>query len=132
MLDRTHVRFWGLRNIQKLFEEAGLKIVEAEFVVKAPEQTEFADRWRKLPSSVREALAWNRFGNVYQVVLRAVLQVAPGASLQLESMSVSGPAKGNFGDWLRGNRVLRYFISFLSGNARARISRALRRLGIGH
>ena len=33
LLDRTHIRFFGIKNIQALFENAGLKIVHAEFVV---------------------------------------------------------------------------------------------------
>ncbi len=128
LLDKTHIRFWGMRNIQKLFEEAGFKIIEADFVIKAPEQTEFAERWRKLPPDVRQALAWNRFGNVYQVVLRAVPQAAPGAPLQLESLPVPTLAAGAI---LRG-RILGFFTSILSQDARNRVSGVLQWLGIIH
>jgi 2-polyprenyl-3-methyl-5-hydroxy-6-metoxy-1,4-benzoquinol methylase len=132
LLDRTHIRFWGMKNIQDLLEEAGFKIIEAEFVVKAPDQTEFSYHWRKLPSETRQALAWNRFGNVYQVVLRAVPQASPGKGLQLESLPVSEPSAGSFSAHAREGRLLGYFISFLGRNARARISRVLQRLGISH
>lgn len=125
LLDKTHIRFWGMRNIQQLFEEAGFKILEADFVIKAPEQTEFASRWRMLPPDVRQALAWNRFGNVYQAVLKAVPQAAPGTALRLESLAVPAPAAG-----ARFDHVRAYIGSFLSANSRTRISRVLQRLGV--
>ena len=132
LLDRTHIRFWGIRNIQKLFDDAGFKIVEADFVVRSPEQTEFANRWRKLPGQARKALEWNRFGNVYQVVLKAVPLAADGRALQLESLAVPAPGASGFSAGARRNRLLGFFISFLSLDTRARISRFLQRLGIRH
>ena len=132
LLDKTHIRFWGLKNIQKLFDEAGFKIIEVDFVIRSPEQTEFANRWRKLPARTRQALDWNKFGNVYQVVLKAVPQTAAGQGLRLEAQSVPAPAPGAFSGGARGNRVLGFLISFLSLETRARISRLLQRFGIRH
>lgn len=71
LLDRTHIRFFGIKNIQLLFEEAGLKIADFAFVVRKPEQTEFAKRWATLPSHTKTMLQSADFGNVFQVVLRA-------------------------------------------------------------
>lgn len=132
LLDKTHIRFWGMKNIQKLFEEAGFKISEVDFVVRSPEQTEFANRWRKLPARTRQALAWNKFGNVYQVVLKAVPQTAAGQGLRLEAQPIPAPAPGAFSGGARGNRVLGFLISFLSLETRARISHLLQRFGIRH
>lgn len=129
LLDKTHIRFWGIKNIQKLFDEAGFKIIEVDFVIRSPEQTEFASRWRKLPEEVRRALAWNRFGNVYQVVVKAVPETAPGAGLRIEDQSAPAPKATSYSSGAHGNRVLGYFISFLSLDTRARISRLLNRLG---
>lgn len=92
LLDKTHIRFWGLINMQKLFVDSGYKIIEAEFVVREPEQTEFAYQWHKLSVASRAVLAGNRFGNVYQVVIRAVPQAAVGLALQLESLPLPAPA----------------------------------------
>lgn len=83
LLDRTHIRFFGIRNIQRLFEDAGLKIVHAEFVVREPEHTEFARRWANTPAEIRNALAKNPFGSVYQVVVKAVPTEAAGEALVL-------------------------------------------------
>lgn len=72
LLDRTHIRFFCLKNIEDLFASAGLKIIEANYVIKAPEETEFATEWRKLPSTLRQALSSGPHAHVYQVVVKAV------------------------------------------------------------
>ena len=64
LLDRTHIRFFAMKNIQSLFASAKLKIKDAQFVVKQPELTEFANNWRKLSSNLRSALASNKYGSV--------------------------------------------------------------------
>ena len=91
LLDKTHIRFFGLKNINKLYADAGLAIVEAEFVVRTPEQTEFAERWRTLSPQVKSALATNRHGFVYQVVSKArpVANVARGIDLMTLPVTVN-------------------------------------------
>lgn len=101
LLDRTHIRWFGMKNIQRLFDDAGWKIVEADFVVKAPEDTELAAHWKELPAATREALATSRFGNVYQVVLKAVPRSAPGAEVQLVELPVVPPMRGSFRTFTR-------------------------------
>jgi 2-polyprenyl-3-methyl-5-hydroxy-6-metoxy-1,4-benzoquinol methylase len=72
LLDRTHIRFFGIKNIQALFDDAGLAITNAEFVVRMPEETEFAATWDRLPAALRAQLLKNEFGHVYQIVAKAV------------------------------------------------------------
>jgi SAM-dependent methyltransferase len=72
LLDKTHIRFFGIQNIQDLFDRAGLAIVEAQFVIRLPEDTELAPAWARIPASTRIALLKNQFGTVYQVVIKAV------------------------------------------------------------
>lgn len=88
LLDRTHIRFFGIKNIQKLFEDAGMKIVHAEFVVRNPEHTEFSKRWAKTSPELRNVLAKNPFGLVYQVIVKAVPDHARGEAVSLISMPV--------------------------------------------
>ncbi|HZW26146.1 MAG TPA: class I SAM-dependent methyltransferase [Gallionella sp.] len=83
LLDRTHIRFFGIKNIQRLFEDADMKIVHAEFVIRNPEYTEFSKRWVKIPQELRDALAKNTFGLVYQVVVKAVPVSSEGEALSL-------------------------------------------------
>ena len=130
LLDKTHIRFFGIKNIQALFNDAGFKIVEVDYVVKTPEQTEFAQRWRKLSSSSKQALSANKFGTVYQLVLKAVPNSAPREGLQLALQPVPSPIAESFSAGAKGSRVLAYFISFLSLSTRQHISRVLERIGI--
>jgi len=88
LLDRTHIRFFGIKNIQKLFEDAGMKIIHAEFVVRNPEHTEFANRWSRISPEIRSVLAKNPFGSVYQVVVKAVPDHAAGEAISLMSLPV--------------------------------------------
>lgn len=86
LLDRTHIRFFGIRNIQQLFQGAGLRIIETRFVVRTPEDTEFSAQWNALTDEIRSALTRNPFGNVYQVVVKAVAAHGPDSGLDLISM----------------------------------------------
>lgn len=130
LLDRTHIRFFGIANIQKLFDDAGFKIVEAGFVTKSPEQTEFSRQWRALPAQTRQALEANRFGTIYQVVVKAVPKHAQGEALQLASLPVPSPLPMTFSERAQGNPVLRFLASLLGPRSRERISRGLQRLGV--
>lgn len=74
LLDRTHIRFFGIKNMQDIFDQAGLKIISAEFVVKHPELTEFSQRWLSLSEDARRVALANPYGQVYQVVIKAVVE----------------------------------------------------------
>jgi 2-polyprenyl-3-methyl-5-hydroxy-6-metoxy-1,4-benzoquinol methylase len=130
LLDKTHIRFFGIKNIQKLFNDSGLKIVEAGYVIKTPEQTEFAQQWRKLSSEVKQALASNKFGTIYQVVVKAAPNFAPDDGLQLESQPIPSPIASSFSAGAKGSRVLGFLISFLNLRTRQRIARVLERVGL--
>jgi 2-polyprenyl-3-methyl-5-hydroxy-6-metoxy-1,4-benzoquinol methylase len=132
LLDKTHIRFFAIKNIQRLFNESGFKIVEVDFVVKAPEQTEFAGFWRRLPTETQEALANNKFGAVYQVVIKAVPDTAPVKGLKLASLTIPAPSADSFSIGARGNRALGYLLSFLSLRSREIISRMLEFIGFRH
>lgn len=83
LLDRTHIRFFGLRNIEQMFAQAQLKIVDARFVILEPEQTELAGQWHEVSEFVRAALRTSRYANIYQVVVRAVPLGQPGTPISL-------------------------------------------------
>lgn len=83
LLDKTHIRFFGLPNMQALFERAGMKIVDYRFVIKPPEETEFADKWARLPANVRQALGSVPHADIYQVVIKAVPSDRVGPEMTL-------------------------------------------------
>ena len=125
LLDRTHIRFFGIHNIQSLFEQAGLKIVDAQFVLTPPEESEFAASWQRLTPQMRSQLEDNPFGNVYQVVIKAVPSTAPGDAIELASLGVVRPARS------LDQRLRSIARSVLSPGARARIRRMLSRVSGG-
>lgn len=130
LLDKTHIRFWGLKNIQRLFEGAGFKIIEADFVIKKPEQTEFAKSWRQLPVETQKALEVNPFGSIYQVIVKAVPRSAPGKALRLAALSIPAPSDSAYSLGARGNPLVGFVLSFISLKNRDRIARTLQRMGL--
>ena len=100
LLDRTHIRFFGIKNIQNLFDDSGLKIVHAEFVVRNPEHTEFSKRWLKTPQELRNALAKNPFGLVYQVIVKVVAATSEGKAISLMDIAVQ-PQSPSIGDSIK-------------------------------
>lgn len=83
LLDRTHIRFFGVKNIQDLFRQADLKIVDVRYVVRTPEMTEFVDTWRRTSPKLREALDSPAFSQVYQTVVLAVGSAAARPEFEL-------------------------------------------------
>jgi len=97
LLDKTHIRFFGLKNMQQLFDDAGLKIVEAHFVITPPQHSEFADKWNTLSNEMKVALSSHRHGQVYQVVIKAVSKACNGKAVDLMQIPVkdSGVSEGH-------------------------------------
>lgn len=130
LLDKTHIRFFAIKNIQRLFNDAGFKIVEIDFVVKTPEQTEFAKQWRQLSVDTRKALSCNRYGTVYQVVVKAAPKSSSERELDITSQVIPDPPRNLSGPGLKGAPIIRFLVSHLSLNARQRISNLITKLGI--
>jgi hypothetical protein len=72
-----------------LVEDANLKIIDVRFVVRSPEQTEFAERWSRLPEGFKKEILSNPFSYVYQVVLHAVPKSFQSEPIQLSTVPVS-------------------------------------------
>lgn len=128
LLDRTHIRFFCIKNIQELFEQAGLKIVEAKFVLLHPQESEFANYWNGMPAESKKILLSNPYSQVYQVVVRAVPQNAQGAPLKLMEQPVT--INNDSGEARRISLIRRIARLVLSHNVRAKILGFCRVLGI--
>jgi 2-polyprenyl-3-methyl-5-hydroxy-6-metoxy-1,4-benzoquinol methylase len=76
LLDRTHIRFFGLKDIDNLFNEAGLAIIDIGFVITPPEETEFAETWKTLNSLEKKTLISPLHSQVYQVVVKACIRTS--------------------------------------------------------
>jgi 2-polyprenyl-3-methyl-5-hydroxy-6-metoxy-1,4-benzoquinol methylase len=88
LLDKTHIRFFGLHNIAAMHDSVGLAIADARFVIRRPEETEFAEQWSALPKHVRIALNSNPHGHVYQVVTKAMSAEHVSAPIDLAEASL--------------------------------------------
>lgn len=88
LLDRTHLRFFGVHDVQALFDGAGLHIVDARFVLQAPERTELGAHWRRLPAETRALLERQKYSHVYQIVVRAARPVSGRVGLALAELAV--------------------------------------------
>lgn len=88
LLDRTHVRFFGARDIEPLLDRASLVLEHIEFVTAHPRTTEFADAWEALPLRTKLALRSNPYGNVYQFVLRARPASAAGRRIAIDQVPI--------------------------------------------
>lgn len=145
LLDRTHVRFFGIKNVQNLYASQGMAIEEAEFVVRTPEMTEFVHRWKRLPGDVRAALERNRYSHVYQVVSKAVPKERARNDIYLMGQKVPPADAGTVSYWKKvmltvtpsPDSDIRTTIGAIDGNApqfppvnppKPRRGRSLRRL----
>lgn len=91
LLDRTHIRFFGMKDIKNLLDAADLVPVHAEFVVKHPENTEFADIWQKIPPRSKSALLEFPHSMIYQFVVKAVPKTrATARAIDIASLPVEG------------------------------------------
>jgi 2-polyprenyl-3-methyl-5-hydroxy-6-metoxy-1,4-benzoquinol methylase len=126
LLDRTHIRFLGFQNIEALIAQAGLKIVEAQYVTIQPQNTELASSWSKLPVAMQDALMSSKYAEVYQVVMKAVPIDTAGIAitmtpppLRYQRIRVAGKAswKTRFG-------------RFLSPRLKGRIRKGFTMLGV--
>lgn len=91
LLDKTHIRFFGLKNIEDLIREADLKIVDYKYIRKTPEETEFALTWALLPSHVKKVLSEPPHSDIYQVVIKAIPKTKEG-----DAKNLLPPIKGRY------------------------------------
>ena len=67
LLDSTHIHFWGINNIEKFFDEAGLNIVEIIPVIVPTGMTE--QRIVGVDKRLIDLLKERQMGEVYQYVI---------------------------------------------------------------
>lgn len=134
VLDKTHVRFFGIQNIQRLFDDAGYAILEAEFVVLHPNRTEFADFWRALPARIKRSLNDNRYGTIYQVVIKARPSKPGEHGLRLDSIPIPTIQQSRYAGMTPRKAVFEFIKSvirpYLSLESQEKLGRFIRRIGI--
>ena len=124
LLDRTHIRFFCLKNVEHLVAQAGLKIIEFAYVTKHPEESEFAEKWDSLSSNIKDVLRSTPFSDVYQVVFKAVPIEYSGEGLALTA------SRHKFSDVGGLKLIKRKLAAHLSPETKIYISKVLRFFGI--
>ncbi|MDR2213760.1 MAG: class I SAM-dependent methyltransferase [Pseudomonadales bacterium] len=94
LLDRTHIRFFGLKNIEQLVTKAGLKILDVRYITVPPKKTEFAAQWANSSKQVRQTLRSSPYASLYQVVIKAApaSRSDAGISLTPEQVMLATPS----------------------------------------
>ena len=90
LLDRTHIRFFGMKNIQSMACAHGMVIAQADFVVRHPAAFEFARYWKAMPWRIRSMLLRKRFATTYQVITRSTFP--ENAEQPIDLMQLRPPA----------------------------------------
>jgi 2-polyprenyl-3-methyl-5-hydroxy-6-metoxy-1,4-benzoquinol methylase len=126
LLDRTHIRFFGVRNMEALFAQAELKIVEVKYVILPPENTDLAENWSKLSVTVQDAIQTSPYADVYQVVVKAVPLSYPGDAIPLAppEQKFTPPVMTNPASWRK--RIAKH----LSPRQKQHIRSSLKLFGI--
>jgi len=88
LLDKTHIRFFGLKNIQSLVNDNKLDIEDAQYVILPPEVSELSNYWLSLDVKSRDTLSSYTYGSVYQVVIKAVPSSRSIENINLMSVAV--------------------------------------------
>jgi len=94
LLDKTHIRFFGIKNIQDLITESGYQILDASFVVIDPQYSELSDLWEATPRLVRKYISSHKHSRVCQVVLKVAPTVSFRTSLKLADLKVPRSQSG--------------------------------------
>ena len=134
LLDKTHVQFFGIQNIQRLFDAAGFAILDAEFVVLHPNRTEFANFWQTLPAKIKCSLGDNRYGTIYQVVIKARPAKPDEHGLALDSIPIPTIQQSRYAGMTPRKAIFEFIKSvirpYLSLESQEKLGRFMRRLGI--
>ncbi|MDP1864709.1 MAG: class I SAM-dependent methyltransferase [Thiobacillus sp.] len=121
LLDNTHIRFFTKKNVARLFEEAGYRIVSWERVIKTPQETEFRVHYGS--SQDQLMMDWiaqqNPEANTYQFIIKATPvkdELMAPSFQQLESLDVIQQLEARVGELKMQNMHLNSQISWLESN----------------
>ncbi len=69
LMDNTHIRFWGIKNIKDLFENTNLSAIESKGYYQRPNKTAIRNSYWQVPFFVGLFLRFRSYGNLYQIIV---------------------------------------------------------------
>ncbi len=121
LLDNTHIRFFTKKNVARLFEESGYRIVSWERVVKTSQETEFCVHCGT--SKGQLMMDWiaeqNPEANTYQFVVKAAPvndALAAPSYQQLETLDIIQQLEARLDELKTQNMKLNSQISWFESN----------------
>lgn len=93
LLDKTHIRFFGPRDMQNLVAGSGLSIDAIKPIWGHPEHVELAEFWMNQSLETKKVLASNPWGYVYQVILKCSLKDSESSIFDIATFSPEMPWK---------------------------------------
>lgn len=130
LLDDSHIRFWGLRNLVGFFQNAGFKIIDLDYTI-CP--TTFSEQdtsvVRPADPILYEMLRNRPYGEVYQFIITLEKAVETGNKLQehrftWNPLQPSGLQKASLAELIRENEDLKSTVDTLKSVKDRAVSRA--------
>ena len=69
LMDNTHIRFWGLKNIKDLFKSTSLSMIESKGYYRRVGKNYIKNSFWNVPFIVGLFLTFRPYGNLYQIII---------------------------------------------------------------